>query len=173
MKISDFYIGLEFMNSAQSFRCTDVGTRTVSAIALDKDDERWYVGPPYMVEERLFDEKAIEHLFLNATHAIEQSVSKGNDVGLSYSSGAVKIMMGKKYSPKMAEYRNKPLLRHDKVIEGEIHHPYAAELVDDVWHVESYLPYLELFSTTLESIFRDAPMAVHQDYLDSKARHSK
>ena len=173
MKITDFYIGLEFQSSAQSFRCTDVGTRIISAIALDKDDDRWYVGPPYMVEERLFDEKAMKHLFLSAIHAIEQSVEEGNDTGLSYPSAAVKVMMSNRYSSEMAKYPNKPLLRHDKVIDGEIHHPYAAELLDGEWFVKSFIPYLEGFAVTPEGQFRDASMAVRHDYLDCKARHSK
>lgn len=173
MKISDFYIGLEFQNSAQSFRCTDVGTRTISAIALDKDDEGWYVGPPYMVDERLFDERAIKSLFLDSAQAVHQSVTEGNDTGLSYPNDAVKIMMAQKYSPQMADYRNKPLLRHDKVIDGEIHHPYAAELLDGSWVVLSFIPYLERFTSTPEAAFRDAPMAIRQDYLDSKARYAK
>lgn len=173
MKISDFYIGLEFQNSAQSFRCTDVGARTISAIALDKDDERWYVGPPYMVEERLFNEKDVKYLYLSAEHAILQSVGELDEINLTYSYAAVKTMMRAKYNPLMEDYRNKPLLRIDKCIDGVIHHPYAAELVDGSWQVLSYLPYLERFASTPEAEFRDAPMAQHQDYLDGKAHKNK
>jgi hypothetical protein len=61
MKHSDFYIGCEFLIESGRWRCTDVGTRTISAIKLEHDDDpRWYEGPPYAVVERVFDEFDIE-----------------------------------------------------------------------------------------------------------------
>ena len=56
MKHSDFKIGLEFYTATGKWRCTDIGTRTVIVIALDRDDPSWYNGPPYAVEEVVFDE---------------------------------------------------------------------------------------------------------------------
>lgn len=57
MNHSDFKIGLEFWVSGISkFRCTDVGTRTIVAIRLDKGDPSWYNGPPYAVAEEVIDE---------------------------------------------------------------------------------------------------------------------
>jgi predicted RNase H-like HicB family nuclease len=53
----EFAIGLEFYCDARRWRCTDVGTRVVIAIALDHEaDPTWYSGPPYAVAERVFDE---------------------------------------------------------------------------------------------------------------------
>ena len=50
MKHSDFSVGCEFATATGSWRCTDVGTRTVIAIRLDLDDDpSWYNGPPYAV----------------------------------------------------------------------------------------------------------------------------
>lgn len=47
MKHSDFYIGLEFLGRAGfQWRCTDVGTRTILAIQLDREDLNWNQGPP-------------------------------------------------------------------------------------------------------------------------------
>lgn len=171
MKISDFYKGLEFQNAARRFRCTDVGSRTISAIALDKEDERWYVGPPYMVDELLFDEKSLKYLFVTVDQAVEQSLQEVDEIALTYSHAAAKAMRAAKFDPKMAEYPNKALLRHDKLIDGEIHHAYAAERCGDGWLVKSYLPYLEVFAETPEAEYRDSPMAVHQDYVDSMIRH--
>ena len=38
-------------------RCTDIGRRTILAIALEHpDDPSWYNGPPYAVAECVFDE---------------------------------------------------------------------------------------------------------------------
>jgi len=38
------------------WRCTDIGTRTISAIKLSKKDTSWYNGPPYAVSEHCLDE---------------------------------------------------------------------------------------------------------------------
>ena len=57
MRHGDFRIGLEFMTDTGRWRCTDVGTRTVIAIKLDRpEDPTWYLGPPYAVAEHVFDE---------------------------------------------------------------------------------------------------------------------
>ncbi len=61
MKHSDFHIGREFMAATGRWRCTDVGTRTIAAIRLDMDhDPTFYYGPPYLVDESVFDEYDIE-----------------------------------------------------------------------------------------------------------------
>lgn len=77
MKHSDFQIGTEFFTETGRWRCTDVGTRVITAISLEprnmvrmrggahgdqteesfvSDDPRDLVGPPYMVGEHVFDE---------------------------------------------------------------------------------------------------------------------
>jgi hypothetical protein len=61
MKHSDFSIGGEFLTPAGRWRCTDVGTRVITAIKLDMDhDPSWYSGPPYIVAESIFDEYDME-----------------------------------------------------------------------------------------------------------------
>ncbi len=48
------------MSGAQ-WRCTDVGTRTVCGIKIDdREDQSWFFGPPYAVDERCLDENDIE-----------------------------------------------------------------------------------------------------------------
>src|SRR6266851_3704834 len=60
MKHSDFKIGIEFLTATGRWQCTDVGSRTISAIRLDLDhDPAWYNGPPYAVAEHVFDEDGI------------------------------------------------------------------------------------------------------------------
>jgi hypothetical protein len=57
MKPSDFKVGLEFWMSGSRWRCTDVGSRVVVAIKLDRyDDPSWYYGPPYKVTEHSLDD---------------------------------------------------------------------------------------------------------------------
>jgi hypothetical protein len=57
MRREDFRIGLEFIMSDARWRCTDVGSRVVTAIKLDyPEDPRWYNGPTYAVVEHVIDE---------------------------------------------------------------------------------------------------------------------
>jgi len=83
MNHSDFSIGLEFWSSDKRWRCTDVGTRVITAICLEprnmvrsevdpedktkriqssyvSTDPRDLNGPPYGVVESVFDEYDIE-----------------------------------------------------------------------------------------------------------------
>ena len=52
----DFAIGREFETRTGTWRCTDVGTRTIVAIKVPAyDDPSWFNGPPYAVAEMVFD----------------------------------------------------------------------------------------------------------------------
>jgi hypothetical protein len=73
MQLRDFVVGESFWTELGEFRCTDVGTRVVVAIKLGPtevvivddsgetltrldEDPSWFDGPPYAVEEVVFDE---------------------------------------------------------------------------------------------------------------------
>jgi hypothetical protein len=56
MKHADFVIGEVFVTGTGRWRCTDIGTRVIVGVKLDAPDESWYAGPPFAVEERVFDE---------------------------------------------------------------------------------------------------------------------
>lgn len=78
MNHGDFRLGIEFYTASGKWRCTDIGSRTILAIKLGlravitvdtetgtetssmQDDESWLHGPPYAVEEVVFDEYSIE-----------------------------------------------------------------------------------------------------------------
>ena len=60
MTHSEFVIGEIFRTPTGRWMCTDIGTRTIVAIHLNKPDESWYNGPPYAVAEYSFDEDDIE-----------------------------------------------------------------------------------------------------------------
>jgi hypothetical protein len=79
MRHTDFIIGGTFRCGGRQWRCTDIGTRTIVAIRIDRvevggtapgprrvlsgaeaEAEGWFVGPPYAVLESVFDEDAIE-----------------------------------------------------------------------------------------------------------------
>ena len=79
MELSDFVIGETFWTHGGAFRCTDIGTRVVVAVKLGPreigraekvdgelritkridDDASWLNGPPYAVEEVVFDENEL------------------------------------------------------------------------------------------------------------------
>jgi hypothetical protein len=79
MELSDFVIGETFWTHSGAFRCTDIGTRVVVAMKLGPravsraesvdgevritkridDDPSWLNGPPYAVEEVVFDENEL------------------------------------------------------------------------------------------------------------------
>jgi hypothetical protein len=78
MKHSDFKIGEDFyVDWCARYRCTDIGTRTIVAIRVDrvviwksgKEDvlsfeeataDGWFEGPPYAVAEYVFDEDGMK-----------------------------------------------------------------------------------------------------------------
>ena len=87
MKHEDFHIGLEFFTGSGKWRCTDIGTRVITAISLEprtnveswhdengKWQQRRYIstdpsdlnGPPYSVVEHVFDEYNMEGCHLTA-----------------------------------------------------------------------------------------------------------
>lgn len=76
MKLDEFTIGAHFLCGEKQWRCTDIGTRTIVAIALDHpDDPSWYHGPPYAVAEMVFDEEDRE-----ACEPIDEAGPLGNKV---------------------------------------------------------------------------------------------
>lgn len=57
MTRSDFLIGQEFYTASGAWRCTDVGTRVVTAVKLGYSDPKVYEGPPFSIPEFAFDEE--------------------------------------------------------------------------------------------------------------------
>jgi len=58
MKHSEFKINQFFYSVTGRWLCTDIGTRIIAAIKLDKDVI--YSGPPYDIQEVVFDEYDFE-----------------------------------------------------------------------------------------------------------------
>ncbi len=78
MKHSEFTIGCEFtFGSPVRWRCTDIGTRTIAAICLDKDDSSWYNGPPYAVLEYVIDEYDMEACLVETISKLEPPSATG------------------------------------------------------------------------------------------------
>ena len=84
---SQFKIGAVFWCGGRQWRCTDIGTRTIVAIRVDRvevessdgskrlldsataESEGWFRGPPYPVAEIVFDEDDVESCSLEPEEA--------------------------------------------------------------------------------------------------------
>ena len=74
MTLDDFQISQEFYTNAGKWRCTDIGTRVIIAIALNQVDVKNYNGPPYSIQEIVFDEYDFDGCFTeNITNTSEIS----------------------------------------------------------------------------------------------------
>lgn len=156
MKRTDFYIGLEFLaNGGFRWRCTDIGTRTITAIRLDQENPDWLAGPPYVLEEVVFDEREIERCNLTVLDAVFASASKQKDTGHpGYPSEVVKRILEARFDDSLDKYPRPGLLRFDRVQEdGEILHPYAGRKMASEWVVLLYLPFLGNFDQMAEASF--------------------
>jgi hypothetical protein len=166
MKHSDFYIGLEFVGSAGfRWRCTDVGTRTILAIHLDRHDPLWHQGPPYIAKETVFDEHEIERCHLTERDAITASVREHKTSGHpGYPSEVVEHMMSARHQDQGSHYPHQGVLRFDRCrVDGEILHPYAARKHDENWVVELYLPFRNIYDEMTERDFIALPIASAKD----------
>ena len=66
MKQEDFKIGTEFKTEIGTWRCTDIGTRVIVAIRISNhEDQSWFNGPPYAVEEVVFDENDLNGIYVD------------------------------------------------------------------------------------------------------------
>jgi len=166
MKHSDFYIGLEFMGIAGFWwRCTDVGTRTVTAIQLDRDDPNWYRGPPYIAKEVVFDEHEIAACHLTEEEAIRAALHEHESSGHpGFPHEVVTHMMDERRRNPEARYPHKGVLRFDRLRpDGEILHPYAGRKDGDEWIMELYLPFLQTYAGMPEREFVALPTATAAD----------
>jgi hypothetical protein len=172
MDIKDFKIGEEFFGSAGfKWRCTDIGTRTITAIQLTPDthDPSWYVGPPYAVAEVVFDEYDLPSCYLNFEDEIEDRMDSFENSGHpGYPAEDVfKMMREKTQHLKDENYpRNKRnILKYDRVIpKGEIIHPYSVKKSKVTgWNVCVYLPFLNAFKVIPENKFITLPIASKED----------
>ena len=157
MKPSDFHIGIEFTCGPFWWRCTDVGTRTVTAIRLVENDPVWYVGPPYMVDEVVLDEAELEDAHLTEEDAILASIAEADTSGHpGFPHEVVSRMMGEKRGDNL--YPRKRLLQFDRVrADGEILHPYAARQNGRAdgrsWVIRLYLPFTQEWTELAEAEF--------------------
>ena len=82
MKITDFKIGSKFFGPAHfEWLCTDIGTRTITAIFLDPDKPSYYFqGPPYSVPEKVFDDLEMTSCYSDFEEELTSRVSSLNSL---------------------------------------------------------------------------------------------
>lgn len=172
MRHSDFRIGEVFYAAAgHPWRCTDVGTRTICAISLmdHADDPSWFNGPPYAVQEMVFDEYDFDgcyndmpSMIMDRVSDIEESAHPGFDV--DDVSKMIRTMM--KFGGKN-QYPRRAMLRRDRIGEnGEIFHPYAVKKTKKgKWKIFVFEIFSRNYSVMSETSFRDLPIATNQDML--------
>lgn len=163
MKLTDFHIGLEFLGPAGfSWRCTDVGTRTITAIRLEHEDPAWYRGPPYIATEEVFDELEIDGCSLTEDEAILASIEEADTSGHpGYPDEVVNKMMRACLA---VRYPHRGVLRFDRLAaDGELLHPYAARRDSERWIVQLYLPFQRAFNEMPELDFIALPIATATD----------
>ena len=58
MRHDEFTLGMKFRCSGtlSLWQVTDIGSRTIVAIELNEADPSWNAGPPYALQELVFDE---------------------------------------------------------------------------------------------------------------------
>ena len=133
------------------------------AIRLVENDQVWYQGPPYMVEEVVLDEARLADCHLTEEEHIEAAIVEADTLGHpGYPSEAVHRMTEARL--KNPIYPRKGVLRFDRVrADGEILHPYAARRIADEWVISVYLPFTHNWSEMPELDFIALPTATPAD----------
>lgn len=172
MKLADFKIGIQFYTvTGQQWLCTDIGTRTILAIELDpKLDKNWFKGPPYMINEVVFDEEEIKNCFLDEKKYLKNKLMIHRAfIYPSFPDEAVWKMMEERLQ--CNNYPHKALFRIDRIdSHGEVYHPYAARKDNNQWVILVYLPFIEEFKVVKELDFIDFNMVTEASILKRKNR---
>lgn len=174
MKLADFRLGTEFSScTGQRWRCTDVGSRTIVAIELKPElDECWFAGPPYVVEEVVFDESEIARVYRDTEEDIRETVGAAtNSAHPGFPHEAVTAMSDAWFEGEAQAYPRKRLWEVERVDEaGEILHPYSSERDGDGWRILLYQPFTQRFTSLPEHQFIRLRPATAEDLRQRRLR---
>lgn len=172
VKHSEFSIGTRFRNVVGIWICTDVGTRTIAAIRLPDDTEeermgatleQWLQGPPYVLEERLFNEKDLRLVYQDwEAMILERSGNRhpgyrAEDMRRLMKDGADRL-------------KHRALLAHDRLRGHELLHPYGLKSNGNDSQVEVFEPFTRTWSALPVIEFLALPAATGAD-IDRLADH--
>jgi hypothetical protein len=172
MKLEQFTIGMEFQtNTGQRWRCTDIGTRTILAIYLDPNQSAdWLKGPPYVVPEIVFNEKAIWLAYRSVETMLDDGERFFTERAHPGFPGNVMeaLMKGRSFAREIG-YPHMDMFRIDRVFMDEkILHPYSAWRLNDEWIIKVYDLFAKTFGELVESEFIKLPYATDADLQKQK-----
>ena len=156
MKIKDFKIGEKFFGPAGfEWLCTDKGTRTIVAIMLTPDKgAEWFVGPPYSLEEVVFDDYQMERCYSDTMEMINDRIDNLTVHPGFLAEDFLKMIKEKRSSRLTRKYPREKLLKRDRIgVDGEIWHPYDAYKKNDIWFVKIFEVFSREFSEMKEDDF--------------------
>ena len=151
MKLEDFEIGKKFYAHAGfEWLCTDKGTRTITAIRLDPNkDDSWFIGPPYAVEEVVWDEYDMLACYTNLNEMLNERI---DDIYTSSHPNFLSEDVFKMIREKDNTYPHQKLIQRDRVgTDGSIFHPYSAVNRDGIWYIKVF----EIFTKQYKEIIAD------------------
>jgi hypothetical protein len=151
MNHSEFKIGENFFAQAGfEWQCTDIGTRTILAVLVNPEPFHEFIkGPPYISNEKVFDENEIKNCYKNLNDELLDSLRGSDSAHPGFSPKDLKILNKDLFAKR--NYRYPKLFRFDRVGEdGRIYHPYMAEF--DSKKEEWYILVFEIFSKKTSSI---------------------
>lgn len=169
MNIEDFKIGEIFYAKAGfQWLCTDKGTRTILAIMLDPNkNERWFNGPPYAVNEEVFDTYDMESCYTDEKSMIIERINSLNTSSHpNFDSEDVFKMIDEKENN---NYPHRKLLKRDRISNtGRILHPYAAIKVNEEWFIKTFEIFDKEYITIKEDVFISFKIATEDDMFKRK-----
>lgn len=155
MKLEDFEIGKSFFASGGfEWRCTDKGTRTINAIMLEPGkDVSWFNGPPYAVNEVVFDEYDMDGCYVDETEMLKEVIEEADSSAHpGFSMKDMNKMMKEKFIHHQQLYKKESLMKKDRVgKDGSILHPYSAIRKKEGWYIQLF----ELFTSTYSEMHED------------------
>lgn len=164
MKHSEFKIGSTFFASAGfEWLCTDKGTRTISAIMLDPNlDPSWFKGPPYAVNEVIFDEYDMESCY---TDFNDEMVERVQDIEKSPHPGFDSEHVFKMLGKERKEYPRKNVYKKlKKGPNGAIYHGYSGERDAEAgWYILAFEIFTQTYHKFSEKEFLSFPVASNAD----------
>lgn len=173
MKISDFEIEKPFFGPAGfKWLCTDKGSRVITAIMLEYDKEDcWFKGPPYSLEEKVFDEYEMQSCYNNTQNMILERVGS---IETSNHPHFLAEDMFKMFKEKDRNYPRKKLLKRDRTTqEGYILHPYAASKEKNEWCIKVFELFSREFSEMHENEFVKLLFATEENLKNRKESFNK
>lgn len=162
MIIDDFSIGCRFYSvGGLEYLCTDIGSRTISAVLITDVDPIFYEGPPYMQQERVFDEQMLMTCHQSFENMLRQSLVSSLHPG--FSCDEVRHMMHQGMSEDSRRYPRPKLLKMDKLDADDIAHPFSASRNDQIWTIHFLYLKSKQYGAMPDNEFAHLPFAHDSD----------